>query len=244
MIKFFRRIRYDLMEKNKTGKPAWPVGRYLKYAIGEIILVVIGILIAIQINNWNEQRKSNLKTTVFLKSLKNDLKSDFIQMDSIYGFRKQRENVFESLTHEIESYSEGNKRRIDSLYSETQGLYQTFFPTVGAYNGALNSGTFEELNNEELKESIRNLYERYYKRLSYNGELLDERVEKISWERINFFDKGKSTIFDLAAIQSGKLMGQTEYLRRTNTIYIQLLSKIKNQIKQVVNLIEKELKEE
>lgn len=50
MIKFFRKIRYDLMEKNKTGK-------YLKYAIGEILLVVIGILIALSINNWNEQKK-------------------------------------------------------------------------------------------------------------------------------------------------------------------------------------------
>ena len=50
MIKFFRKIRYDLMENNNTGK-------YLKYAIGEIILVVIGILIALQINNWNETNK-------------------------------------------------------------------------------------------------------------------------------------------------------------------------------------------
>ncbi|NER11696.1 hypothetical protein SAMN06265375_10556 [Muriicola jejuensis] len=49
MIKFFRRIRYDLMEKNKAGQ-------YLKYAIGEIILVVIGILIALSINNYNEER--------------------------------------------------------------------------------------------------------------------------------------------------------------------------------------------
>ena len=52
MIKFFRKIRYDLME-NKTGK-------YFKYAIGEIILVVIGILIALQINNWNENRKTDI----------------------------------------------------------------------------------------------------------------------------------------------------------------------------------------
>ncbi|MFT6699485.1 MAG: hypothetical protein ACJAVD_000984, partial [Porticoccaceae bacterium] len=49
MIKFFRKIRYDLMEKNKTGK-------YLKYAIGEILLVVIGILFALQINNWNNNK--------------------------------------------------------------------------------------------------------------------------------------------------------------------------------------------
>lgn len=50
MIKFFRKIRYNLMEQNKTAK-------YFKYAIGEIVLVVIGILIALSINNWNENRK-------------------------------------------------------------------------------------------------------------------------------------------------------------------------------------------
>ena len=52
MIKFFRKIRYNLIEKNRTGK-------YLKYAIGEIILVVIGILIALSINNWNDSRLEN-----------------------------------------------------------------------------------------------------------------------------------------------------------------------------------------
>ncbi len=69
MIKFFRKIRYDLMEKNKTGK-------YLKYAIGEIILVVIGILIALQINNWNEKQKLNSKTKEYYVQLLDDLKSD------------------------------------------------------------------------------------------------------------------------------------------------------------------------
>ena len=54
MIKFFRKISYDPMEKNKTGK-------YLKYTIGEIVLVVIGILIALGINNWNENRNYIIK---------------------------------------------------------------------------------------------------------------------------------------------------------------------------------------
>ena len=53
MIKFFRKIRQNLLMENKTGK-------YFKYAIGEIILVVIGILIALQINNWNENRKNKI----------------------------------------------------------------------------------------------------------------------------------------------------------------------------------------
>lgn len=62
MIKFFRKIRYDLLEKNKTGK-------YLKYAIGEILLVVIGILIALSINNWNEWRKDRVKEKEVLVNL-------------------------------------------------------------------------------------------------------------------------------------------------------------------------------
>ena len=65
MIKFFRKIRQKLLSKGKTGK-------YLKYAIGEIILVVIGILIALQINNWNERRKfKNVEKTVLTNIYKN-----------------------------------------------------------------------------------------------------------------------------------------------------------------------------
>ena len=58
MINFFRKIRYNLMEKNKTGK-------YLKYAIGEILLVVIGILIALQINTWNEERLKQKELKIY-----------------------------------------------------------------------------------------------------------------------------------------------------------------------------------
>ena len=67
MIKFFRKIRYDLMEKNKTGK-------YFKYAIGEIILVVIGILIALQINNWNENRKNRVTEADYYCRILDDFK--------------------------------------------------------------------------------------------------------------------------------------------------------------------------
>ena len=69
MLKFFQRIRYDLLEKNKTG-------RYLKYAIGEIILVVIGILIALSINNWNEQRKVKINERELHSRILKDLQID------------------------------------------------------------------------------------------------------------------------------------------------------------------------
>ncbi len=69
MIKFFRKIRQQLLSENKFSK-------YLLYAIGEIILVVIGILIALQINNWNEERKLKQQQKVVLKALYADFKAN------------------------------------------------------------------------------------------------------------------------------------------------------------------------
>ena len=65
MIKFFRKTRYNLMSENKKGK-------YFKYAVGEILLVVIGILIALQINNWNENRKVKNNEIVLLTKLQEE----------------------------------------------------------------------------------------------------------------------------------------------------------------------------
>ena len=76
MIKFFRKIRQNLLTEGKTGK-------YLKYAVGEVVLVVIGILIALQINNWNEAKKTLDKERVVLKSLNKDFKINQRQFSTI-----------------------------------------------------------------------------------------------------------------------------------------------------------------
>ena len=69
MIKFFRKIRQNLLSEGKTGK-------YFKYAIGEIVLVVIGILIALQVNNWNVQKNESKKETYYLQRLREDFLSN------------------------------------------------------------------------------------------------------------------------------------------------------------------------
>jgi len=66
MIKFFRKIRQNLLMENKTGK-------YFKYTIGEIILVVIGILIALSINSWNSDRLQNAKNRQLLLKMSKEL---------------------------------------------------------------------------------------------------------------------------------------------------------------------------
>ncbi|MFT4661367.1 MAG: hypothetical protein ACJA1H_001264 [Glaciecola sp.] len=83
MIKFFRKIRQNLLMENKTGK-------YFKYAIGEIVLVVIGILIALSINNWNENRKLNLNEKDVIENLIEDLESDYNNFEeNKIGLEKQ-----------------------------------------------------------------------------------------------------------------------------------------------------------
>lgn len=71
MIKFFRKIRQKLLSENKFS-------RYLIYAIGEIVLVVIGILIALQINNWNEERKEAVRQTKHIEQLLQDARIDSV----------------------------------------------------------------------------------------------------------------------------------------------------------------------
>ncbi|MFT6996019.1 MAG: sensor domain CHASE-containing protein, partial [Maribacter sp.] len=74
MINFFRRIRKKMLTENKFAK-------YLTYAIGEIFLVVIGILIALQINNWNEEKIQKQELNDILQSVANGLESDLRELN-------------------------------------------------------------------------------------------------------------------------------------------------------------------
>ena len=73
MIKFFRNIRKSLLAKNLPAGKAGKTGKYFKYAIGEIVLVVLGILIALQINNWNLASQRNKKEIYYLNSIKSSI---------------------------------------------------------------------------------------------------------------------------------------------------------------------------
>ncbi len=101
MIKFFRKIRQNLLTENKFSK-------YLLYAIGEVILVVIGILIALSINNWNERRKIVNQGKEYIGEIYGDLEKELSNLKGIVlGLQKQHDatenalKIFESYNHEI-----------------------------------------------------------------------------------------------------------------------------------------------
>jgi len=96
MTSFFRRIRRKLANDNQLLK-------YSKYAIGEIFLVVIGILIALTINNWNGERKSNIKKRNYVQKLISDLKKDTIALNSFISWVHQENIKMQQLSDLIDS---------------------------------------------------------------------------------------------------------------------------------------------
>lgn len=148
MIKFFQKIRYDLLNKNQTS-------RYFKYAIGEIILVVIGILIALQINNWNNNNQLQKLETKYLIEIKNNLISDLPDIQFNIDFNESRlksnEIVLQYLNREI-NYSDSLNFHFSNLSFTTRTL-----PNTSAYEN-LKSRGLEIIRNDSLRQNITSLY--------------------------------------------------------------------------------------
>lgn len=132
MIKLFRNIRKNLLNEGKTSK-------YFKYAIGEIILVVIGILIALSINTWNEERKERAIIKSVLKNIRYDLISDTLRFSSI----------LESIPKGLEkSKSLLKNTGLDTLSANE--LYRRM-PTYG-YLGTFKNQSYEKIINAGITE--------------------------------------------------------------------------------------------
>ena len=155
MLTFFRRIRKELLDTSQTRK-------YILYAIGEIALVVIGILIALQINNWNEGRKERVKEKEILRDLIESMEGNINQFENtisqIDGFARSSEIII----HAVET----NQPYSDSLLQHfpsaiTRGSMLTNIIYAG-YESLKNQG-FDILRSETLKDQIVNLHEVTYK---------------------------------------------------------------------------------
>ena len=154
MIKFFRRIRQQLLAEGNTGK-------YIKYAIGEIILVVIGILIALQINNQNELRKEQGITNKYLQGFVDDLTADRLLLDTLIYVRNKQHVCAETLIKSVER----KEIHLDSFYNNYYYLFPfyKFSPSTNTLEEVLNSSQLRLITDENIKTKLlelRNLYSR------------------------------------------------------------------------------------
>ena len=149
MIKFFRKIRQKMLTENKFSK-------YLLYAIGEIVLVVIGILIALQINNWNNDKEQRKLEAKYLNEIQNNLRADLSDIVFNINFNesklKSNKIVLDYLQGNIE-YSDSLEFHMSNLFLSTRTLVNT-----SAFE-SLKSRGLEIISNDSLRQRITTLYE-------------------------------------------------------------------------------------
>lgn len=150
MINFFRKIRQKLLSENKFGK-------YLTYAIGEIILVVIGILIALQINNLNQEKINRNYELTMLKEIRDALDKDILNIE---GGLKDLEDLKQSVNKLATIRNEPSYPQDSLVYHFTKvrrgGIAVVF--NYSPYESIKSTG-LDKISNSELRNSISNLYE-------------------------------------------------------------------------------------
>ena len=178
MINFFRKIRKKLAD---DGKPL----KYLRYAFGEILLVVVGILIALNINNWNENRKAEKLELKILKELKGEFTKNQVELDSAIAAHQLIKDISKELSEII-----GQESVITDIEKFNKLASITIFPpkydpSDGVLNAVISSGDLSLFENDELKYSLSSLsglikrYEHWvevdYNNIIASGPIIIER---------------------------------------------------------------------
>ncbi len=242
MIKIFRNIRQKLLQEGK-------IANYLKYAIGEIVLVVIGILIALQLNNWNENRKENLLAMSYLESLKSDLEKDIVQVDEILHDHINSISIINSIDSTIlkkEFHQPITYKRFFNQLDTTKISYifyrgYSFRPTNGAYISLTSDGKSGLIKNKILFQNIQEIYTELNPRLTSNYESLKRMEETIRWHYPR--EKEYWTYTDLKNAKNDKIFLDLANFIEERYFYAINLFELKNKMISILELLENEINE-
>ena len=174
MIRFFRTIRQSLLAQGLPAGQAGRITRYITYAIGEIVLVVIGILIALQVNNWNNERKAGLQEISLLKEMRKNLEGDL--SDCQYNVRRNKE-LYNGITTVLRHLEERTPFH-DSLRTHYGDIWGSTLQAMNtsAYNN-LNSIGFDIVRNDSLRKSITLLYSERYPYIKRLETEFDNKIQ-------------------------------------------------------------------
>lgn len=242
MIKFFRKIRNNLISEGKTGK-------YFKYAIGEILLVVIGILIALQINNWNENRKAHIEDTKFLKNIRDEIVLDtlaLVELTSTYvrinGNLRKTIQCLEDSTEITEDHREIISRALRNL----EVLTPTY-KNIEKNNTKLSGGVLLNINNE-----LNTKYQQYLEYIKSCSEIATKFGETLQLIVINDvhpnvdldFSGDKFKVdFNIEELRNNRLVKNAIHKSiRFRDSYLFFMNEQKVKAVELLDLLDKELK--
>lgn len=178
MINFFRKIRQQLAFDNKPGK-------YLRYAIGEILLVVIGILIALSINNWNQQRKLHAEEQYLLKELFAEFNTNLKKIQDVQYLNTKNQNATLEIIEMIHNKSQqDNFKKLDSLFVQVFS-YASYNATTGTLDEIISSGKLRVIRDA----SLRKMLSQWPGLIEDQKEDIDIRRDQVNSHVIPFFVK-------------------------------------------------------
>lgn len=231
MIKFFRKIRHNLLTENKFSK-------YLLYAIGEIVLVMIGILLALQVSNWNQDRKDLISERKILDNIHKDFKKNKKNFDSMKVINYRSLSAMDTMVALFPLNRDSLKINMYFNYNkQIEGItYNAYSSTV---ESVINSNSIQLIQDEELQQYL----------VSWKDVLLDFQEEETTYYKmlndqfwpylIEVFDyTGKNREMALAGISTVKyqnmVINRRNYLR--NIIEAIEEEPIENHINEIIRL--------
>lgn len=238
MIHFFRRIRQKLLSENRFT-------RYLIYAIGEIALVMIGILLALQVNNWNEYQSQRKIEKSILLEMKGNLKSDLGDIRGNITFDSTNHSATLNVLNQLESNATW-----ENHYKEDYGKLgwvSLFAENTAAYENLKTLG-FNLISNDKLRARITYLYSTRYE---YANEIFNSNndfvfdnfhpmmITHISSETGNYFIKKPNDIQELSEDLAFKELLREDLFMKNYSI--ELNRKLEQEVRTLIELIENEI---
>ena len=250
MIKFFRHIRKSLIENNQMGNPTSAkasAGKYFKYAIGEILLVVIGILIALQVNNWNEKRKLRTTQKNYLKELSADIDSMKVQYKSLV------EDNTQDLTSALEVFNslkscelkKEQKKHLDELLISYNSLI-VFYQVRDTYEEMLSANILAEIENKKIKTNITEFYahrdamqhyiDEYRQDISNSYTIIKKHIT------FDYNSKGQSiVVYDIAELcESAEFKNAIFEVVRTREYILQMVTILSQRLEYLKQMLTEE----
>ena len=188
MINFFRKIRKKLADDNKPLK-------YMRYAVGEIVLVVIGILIALSINNWNQDRIEHKETKVLLSNLSLDIEENIKNLKDQQNLLKIRKDWADFILKSLD-----DQKVIDSTMFVTAitrvGWIMDYSQMLPTYTEIISSGKLSYINSENLKKALAD----YQSKVELNRQILStynlglKETERLAIGHLNGMPEASNSI--------------------------------------------------
>jgi len=266
MFRIFRTVRNDILSSPRSRN-------YLLYATGELLLVIVGILIALQINNWNEARQEQRQIAEYARALINDLEADIEMVEPIIMQTTRVTKLADGMASYVRTRSIEEIDNLDLYYLTSYTSYRPYSWNRAALQQLINSGALRQMKNGELVRQISN-YDAYTRHLDEDysqdhefgktalalaSEVVDqnyperEGTDSLSWRSpysfppIELHDIYSDVKLQLLTDDIRKLRAMVNFFNNlgshVNTRHEQELPRLKDRARQLIELLESEYPE-